>query len=432
MKNNLIQIVDEILGGQKLDNKTLQYWEQCIANEHATVEDFKQHIYASTIFIQSTKIMYEKLAFKMNVGVGDKFIDFSKLYTGKDATIGNALTFITSLPEFETTYTANIRDMLVYETAISDIPNEYVSFYLDKFKQSPEYSFEQMALDIEKKLHIGSETQTINEDSSFIKQNDLNPVVCPYDNMFVLQFEEVFQRPIYIQEYFKYTKTLLPFEQLYQSHHENFNRLRSIFETYTGKTISEYFFVSKYLDQIDNPLFFENFIDSIVNSVEYKSSMQNILATQYKSLYDIDLEEQDITYIFEIVKKQKLDIINERIAVILYELKEETDTIISNIFKQYTKVLERPPDVYEIEQYTQYYRSKLEQGYTIINESLETILMHTLEFHDIIKKKIKELFFEKNGSEIRPSTLFDCLNRVLTKSDIFNMNNIKEIITQTI
>ena len=428
LKNNLMQIVEEILGGQKLDNKTLQYWEQCISNEHGTIDDFKEHIYASSIYIQSTKMMYEKLAYKMNIGV-DKFSDFSKLFAGKDATVENALVFITGLPEFEVAYKTNIKDMLIYELSTSDFPNEYVSFYLDKFKQSHEYSFEKMVLDIEKKVHVVLETPTI-DDTSFVPIEEKR--VCLYDNAFVLQFEEVFQRPIYIQEYFKYTQSPVHFEQIHQSHHDNFNRLRSLFETYTGKTISEYFFVSKYLDQIDNPLFFENFINTIVNSSEYKSSMQTILAKQYKSLYDIDLEEQDITYIFEIVKKQKLDIVNEMIVVMLSQLKEETDTIISNIFKQFTKVLERPPDVYEIEQYTQYYRSKLDEGYTTINKNLESILMHTLEFHDIIKKKIKELFFEKNGTEIRPSILFDCLNRVLTKSDIFNMDNIKDIIMQTI
>jgi hypothetical protein len=262
------------------------------------------------------------------------------------------------------------------------------------------------------------------------------PVSVEYDKDFVDRFEEVFQRPIFIQEYFKYTKDVgansVALDQLFTVHHANYNRLREIFETFTSKTISEYFFVNKFLVLVDDPMFFENIVNEIVNLVDYKNNMQRILAEKYKNMYDIDLEEQDIIYIFDIVKKQKLDIVNEKIAIILSELKEETDNIVSNIFKEFTKVLDRPPDVYDIDQYTQYYRVRLESGYANLNKKLEQILMHTLEFHDILKKKIKQLYVEKHGGEIRPSLLFDCLNRVLTRSDAFDMDTIDTLICEFI
>lgn len=430
IKANLTQISKDILGNHKLDNKSLQYWEQCIVNNLSTFDDFKNNIYASQAFMNVTKDMYDQLAFDLSVGQSN-FTDFFKMYHGEDANIVNARNYITSLPEFSKKYRENISNILIYENGSAEsITEDMIDFYFKKFVTIHDYSFDKMTLDIANNVHKGEqvvEFEKVEENLSSFK-DDLTTSNL-YNKQFVMDFEEVFQRPIFVQEYFKYNNILsINFQQLFKEHNENYNRLREIFESYTGKTISEYFYVHKFLDFVDDPQFFEKIVNDIVGSNEYKNSMQRILVEQYKSMYDIDLDEQDINYIFDIVKRQKLDIKNEKIAIILSDLKEETDSIVSNIFKEFTRVLERPPDVYDIEQYTNYYRSKLDEGYKNINKNLENILMHTLEFHDIIKKKIKELYVSKYGNEIKPSILFDCLNRVLTKNDEFDMDSMDQLI----
>ena len=134
------------------------------------------------------------------------------------------------------------------------------------------------------------------------------------------------------------------------------------------------------------------------------------------------MSDMDIEYIFDIVKKQKLDIVNEQLTTILTNLKEETDGTIGCIFKVYIKVLERPPDLNEIEQYVAYYRNG---GLDI---ELEKVLMRTLEFHDNIKKKIRFEYHSKKNKEVLPSVLFDILNRIIVKIMELDMSTIDEMI----
>jgi hypothetical protein len=169
---------------------------------------------------------------------------------------------------------------------------------------------------------------------------------------------------------------------------------------------------------VDNPDFFDRIVDDIVTSPEYKSGMVKVLSDRYNAMFDLTMTDMDIEYIFEIVKNQKLDIVNENIATILTNLKNETDTIVSAIFKVFASVLDRPPDMNEIEQYVVYYRNG---GVDI---ELEKILMRTLEFHDSIKKRIRGEYLAAKGKDILPSILFDILNRIIVKIDDITMTTI--------
>jgi hypothetical protein len=86
-------------------------------------------------------------------------------------------------------------------------------------------------------------------------------------------------------------------------------------------------------------------------------------------------------------------------------------------------VLERPPDMNEIEQYVAYYRTAAEAG-DDASYALEKVLMRTLEFHDSIKKKIRIEYVSKKNKEVLPSALFDILNRIIVNITELDMNSI--------
>jgi hypothetical protein len=245
----------------------------------------------------------------------------------------------------------------------------------------------------------------------------------PFNADAVDAFESVFQRPMFVQEYFKYV--LVPtssWSKIFSEHTDAFNRMREIFETYTGKTISEYYFVNRFLFSIDDPAFFEGIVDDIVKSSEYKSGMSKVLADKYMAMFDQAMSEIDVEYVFDLARKQKLDIVNERLTTMLTTIKEETDKMISDIFKVYIAVFERPPDLNEIEQHVTYYRNGGSDS------ELEKILMRTLEFHDSIKKKIKGTYAMKKNKDISHSILFDILNRIIVKIDQVTMSSIDDVI----
>ena len=436
IKQKLNEIVQEILGVYKLDNMTMQYWEQCITNNLSTYDDFIASIYKNQNYLNIAKNVYDEVCAGFK-GIGrDEFAKYMKKYPGPEATRDNAKLFVTSLPKWTDVYTQDIKDMLIYEMD-SGSP-DHVEYYLKKIKNELNYSFDDMSQDIQKMKHIPVEDTSIitvpvlkYTKTDTFEINNSTEIAQPFDTTFVSMFEDIFQRPIFIQEYFKYkSNNITNFDQVHMTHLHNFNRMREIYESYTGKTISEYYFVNKFLYQIDDQNCFETIIDTIVGSPDYQQSMFKILSEKYKNMFDVELEESDLIYIFEIVKNQKLDILNENIPVILTQLKIETDEIVSHIFKQYSVVLERAPDITDIQLYIQFYREKLALGYSSIDTTLENILMHTLEFHDIIKKKVREEYFQKNTSEIRPSALFDILNKVLAKLDGLTMSQVGDLVKE--
>jgi hypothetical protein len=277
-----------------------------------------------------------------------------------------------------------------------------------------------------------------NEDDSVIIQSDVvhsNDVTISKDSLkYIDEFEYIFNRPIYVQEFFKYIvendPESLDWDALLVEHNFNYNKMRQMFQNYTGKSISEYFYVKKYLYEIDDSKFFDKFIDEIINSKEYMHGMIKVINEKYKNMFDQTLDERDIEYVFDIIKNKKLDIMNEEIDSILVKLKEETDYIISQIFKVYDETLNRPPEISEIEQHTSMYRKA--QNHDEMNTCLEKMLINTLEYHDIIKNHIKDLYKTKHGKDISYSILYNVLNRVLMNIGVITNNKLDTIIDKQI
>lgn len=430
VRQQLIQVVQELLGRHKLDAKTMQYWEQYITNGSSTVDDFRKSIYENAVYRDVVRGRFESVVQTLGLELSKTdietlFSDFISEFGWENAKVENSQVFLAKTTAFVSKYTKVINDMIIYELGSADYSTlDVVQFYLNRFATVPGYNVSGLAAEISSKAHVVVPPPSPSDfDFSLSQEQPYKP---KYNKEELELFEEVFQRAMYVQEYFKYIEQGQgqDWRAILAKHSENFNRLREIFETYTGKTISEYFFVHKFLEQVDTLSFFDNIVDSIVASQDYKTNMQKILAEKYMAMFDQTLEESDITYVFEIVKKQKLDIVNEKLTSILTNLKEETDEIVSHIFKQFLKTLDRSPDMYDMEQYIKYYRERLNEGFGVLDSKLESILMHTLEFHDIIKKKIKVLYSTKNGKEVLPSQMFDILNRLIIKIDDLNMTNI--------
>ena len=87
--------------------------------------------------------------------------------------------------------------------------------------------------------------------------------------------------------------------------------------------------------------------------------------------YDQQLDDADIQYIFDIIQKKKLAIVDEEIDRILTDVKQETDANISHIFKVFQDTLKRVPEISEIDHYTQLYRNMHNMNVNDINLHIE-------------------------------------------------------------
>ena len=452
VQRNLQTIAQQVLGSKLSDNKTIQLWEHYVTNNVKTLDDFRGYLCTTDTYLDLTRAKFSLIA-PMYVGNGvDIETMFHKFISVSDNTLDNTLyntsyniqSFLVSQPEFNKHINGIISDMVKYEQGLNElVTDECISFYRNKFIMNKEYGVGELSTDVQNKLYENENTTkdktvSVGVVASPTYNTSTNAVAASatmitFQGEFVQAFENVFQRPIFVQEYFKYIAkdgdgvNTRSWEQLYSTHCAFFNQLREVFEYYTGKTISEYYYVNRYLFDVDKPDFFQSIVDEIISSPEYKAGMSKVLTEKYTKLFDIPINDQDLAYTFEIVKKQKLGVIDEKIHNILTILKEETDKLIGRILKVYVRVLERPPDMNEIEQYVGFYRLSSSSS-TDTDEALETILMLTLEFHDSIKKRIKKEHFIKMNRDVLPSVMFDILNRVIMRIATLTMKNIDEVI----
>jgi len=240
-------------------------------------------------------------------------------------------------------------------------------------------------------------------------------------------FEQVFERPMYVHEYFKYvirgnSKITLNYQEVFEDFMTKFTRLRSIIKNFLNEVLDEYEFVQNYLYDADDSNFFDNFVEDIVQSKKYKENMLAYLAHLYNQIFQESLESRDVEYIFEKVYQQKLSFKDECLNDILMSFKSETENIINHIFEQFSYVLHRSPDVFEINDFVCKYRDLL-KSHPIedVDVITEKALMESLEFHDIVKERIRE-----RKPDILPRMVFSILSRCLENLGEETIQSIEE------
>ena len=430
-----LQTVSASVIGAPCDQKMLTLWEHYVTKGGFTVDDFRDAMIKSPQFADACRTAFEKRA--EILGIDASFDNFwiDKNKNNELVDIDQAKIeinqFLVGMPQFKTRYEVVVKQVAEYETDGPATTPADLDFYRARFAADPAYDTLTLAADIRLGLHLekaaaaaaaADQGQSAHPSSPSVPLHLANRIAppAPFDVDRLEAFEGVFQRAMYVQEYFKYQATDQDLPALLATHNANYNRMREIFETYTGKTISEYYFVHQFLFSVDKPEFFENIVDDIVASPEYKSSMTAALEAKYAAMFDTAMSEIDVDYTFDIVRRQKIPIVSDRVVEILSNLKEESDGIIGNIIRVYNRVLDRPPDMNEIEQYVVYYR---QDG---TDAELEKILMRTLEFHDSIKKRIRAEHVALRGREILPSLLFDILNRVIVGLADLDMHSLDD------
>lgn len=414
-----------------LDNKTMNYWINEIENGNKTLGDFekvlvKNEHYRQTIYLIFRQYYIDYIGMDVDESYFDKFMESQDIVRLEDV-----LPYVQSLPPYREKYESMIKHSFTVSGKTHD--SEKIQYYFNKFIKDPSYDYEKLQNDI-----------TLNENDAEIQQEYVKPIesivnvnATPqsspslfYNNKAVDDFETVFKRPMFVQEYFKYVVGNKKWDL--SKHSFDYNEIRNLYETYANTKLMEYTYVKQYLDVVERTNYKNEIIDAIVDSKEYETNMKQVLKQNYKSLFGEDLETQDIEYIFKKVKSKKLGVVSDEIQVMLTNLKAESDSIVSNIFNTYQKVLERDPDVHELDTYIEDYRINIDTNIDVINNNLEKTLMKSLEFHDIIKKKVKLLYKSKNGKEILPSKLFTVLSQVASNVSNFNISTMDEYITQRI
>lgn len=439
---------------RKPDNKLLVYWSTAIENNEKTISDFVTFItnsneYKLRILSKFKSVWYEIVGTEFNEN------EYRNL-------INNA-TSVISVSDIETcvkqsdAYNVKVKSIIttVFNSKIDRNPTEEeIEMFSKKFKTLSDYSISRLELEItnnsknieniidefiannkipenEKdflntrfKEVINNETEILN----LIVNNSISTNIT-LDLEFIEAFENVFKRNIFIQEYSKYyeNRSICDLNELYNVHQKHYNIMQTTLQKYTHYNLSEYEYVKKYLFKVDTVDFIKNFIKNIVHDERYISKMKANINKLYQTLYDEILENTDVDYIFDKLQKNFVNLDDEKIDEYLMEFKKEADEIVNRIFKLYMEIYERSPERNELIEKSLYYRRKyVNLSFDQIDKIIEKELMLCLEFHDIIKNKIRK--FKPN---ITTSDTYKCLSNVIEKLNDLDLISLDTFIMES-
>jgi len=413
-----------------MDAKLAAYWEVAIRDGNKTLKNLEDVLLMSDDHVKRSiqvfkECYYDLIDYELPEDATQKFVDLH--VKGKRVASDDARGFICDLPEFKDKICK-----IFYIHKDGERPAKHViEYFIERFKSDPAYRIDDLSKDFSAQdIQERIQCEYVKEVES-VQLPEKNPHKA-FNNALLAVFETIFHRPMYVHEYFKYVGTSVDdLPEIFKQHTVKYNRLRQVLSVYTGRQLDEYEYIKLYLDAVDGDNFFFDIIDEIVASPDYKKIMCVTLSSKYSKMFDEELEDYDIEYVFEKVRVEKLSLEDDQINDILVALKRETDEIIQHIFAVYLKVLMREPDLEEVQQLTRKYRSMLPRDLVDINKDTERFLMSSLEFHDILKSIVKAKYNEVNrGMNISMSKLYDVLNSCLEKIDGIDMDDVGNVVSQ--
>lgn len=230
----------------------------------------------------------------------------------------------------------------------------------------------------------------------------------------------------------------------------------------------------------------------IIKTPMYRAAMTEHLCAEYRSMYGEDIAPHDVDCVFEVAQTEAISLVDDRLRECINAYKAQTDLIVDNLYNTYMCVYDRVPDMEELAKYVGMYRSRLggiaygastvkpavgttetqqqctdggqeetapakkrggrrsvitsesekeeHQGLILseLNASVENELVSGLEFHDVLKVKIRHRHYEAHdkksiGSAALYSSLAEAL-RLIQHMPLSqrSLKSVDEIVTKVV
>jgi hypothetical protein len=253
------------------------------------------------------------------------------------------------------------------------------------------------------------------------------------------EFEKVYKRNMNIREYLLYVHQLrnvaVPklasyITELHNMHVASFTEVGDIVFRYLHTKLDEDAFIKSHLSSISEPGFLDTLRNAIIASHEYEEKMTDRVSALYKSMYDETLDASDLSYVFGKIRAEGHDLMDESVNNLIVAFKNETDDITQHIFGIFVETYEREPDVHEIAKYLSVYRLHNDKAMSDVDAMIEKELTEALEYHDVIKAKIKKIHTMLRNTSVLPSHLYTVLQKVLQQNH--ESSTVDELITKLI
>jgi hypothetical protein len=481
------QIVEQLfkrfmLNQKTFDKKLVGYWVNCIDSGIKTIEDFKTFLIKSHDYKLVIKNKFIDLFYEM-LSDTDYYSAFERFMNEKEGSLveeKDIIEFIKNSKQFIEKYTNII--LALFETIIGTPPtNENICFYIKKFQECDGYDIDALRNDLEAKLHdytleessvssamvdnsvvIDEFLQKMNDFSdlelkkvySILNKNgvqeytqeerivqgiDMADTTKLKDEILIAAFEEVFARSMDAREllYYKdcFAKTDMSKDnciELFTKYKVKFDKLYkdiSVFlKQYLDEDITEYNFIKRFLNHLDDDDYLDKFHHEIIFSPEYECKMKERLNSLYKHLYDETMENDDEEYVFMRVKDKCYKLYDDTLNNEIVEYKNYIDSISERILHMFMETLDREPDKAENSKFLKIYRRQSDSvPCKAVEEDIVKDLRDSLEYHDIIKRKIRKVYDKIHNDMPHVSFIYSILKKIIDKNDHLT-KNIEEII----
>jgi hypothetical protein len=241
-------------------------------------------------------------------------------------------------------------------------------------------------------------------------------------------FEFAFGRRMYVEEYVEHGDAFLDqsvdaLKKASSAFTKSYNRVREVYADYADDSdFQEYDFVKRHLHEHDRPGFVDALMQDLLSRETYQDGMFRKLRALYTELYDDSLDASSLMHVFNRVRQSGIGLHDGQLVPIIQDFKKETDMILENVFYVYMAVYARSPEYDEQQRHIDEYRVELDSSSPLstvtdaANARLMERLIQTLEFHDVVKNKIRLVWSKCISSSTTPSSgaLYQVLERVLT------------------
>jgi hypothetical protein len=231
-------------------------------------------------------------------------------------------------------------------------------------------------------------------------------------------FSTIFGRDITVYEFLKYKPMNFDGNKdewlrgMYSTHMSHFAAIKAVYSKYVALDLSEMEYLRKYLRIVDEDGYILGVITDLVSMPQYELHMKTCISDVYSGLYRSELEDADLNYMFECIKAEYIDLQSPRITEKVTALQNETNTYSSCMIKVYTEVLKRKPDHLESRHYMAIYRVDADSIKT--DAALTEELYGSYEYHDVLKKRIREEFVCLYKKDPLPSQQYTLLKQALS------------------
>lgn len=193
---------------------------------------------------------------------------------------------------------------------------------------------------------------------------------------------------------------------------------RHAWGVHLDEDMDEYLFVRLHYDPDKDPSETESIVaDAVLAGTAYHERIRVLATAVFKQKYDYDMDDNLLRFLFDTIRSNRIGLrMTEELHSFIKKFKEICDDIAVNVDAAYAGVYNRAPSHEELRSWTAYYLQKQSESVarSQCDEELMISLSHDLEYHDVIKKHIREAW--PGPEDISNGVLFKVLAGTLEET----------------